>query len=290
MGGVVNVESVSVDAFEEISEVIIMSICAAVAIVVQIQAVEARRVEAVPDALRKRLKLAPFYKKHVDCDGFPILSSEKVGDEALLEAAYLIDHMLADLPKARRALIDNTVRFAVMAPTEQTTDVPEHSDLKPKEYWDRRARGVGATPQRPAVSCGAENLLNLPGDRYDAENILIHEFAHTIHEMGLNSVDATFDHRLASAFQRARERGLWENTYAATNYKEYWAEGVQSYFDTNRHDDHDHNHVDTRAELAEYDPGLFQLIDETFRKSPWRYERYEKRRAALRTSSTSTKP
>ena len=34
------------------------------------------------------------------------------------------------------------------------------------------------------------------GARYSAENILIHEFAHAIHEMGLVHVDPTFDRRL----------------------------------------------------------------------------------------------
>ena len=33
----------------------------------------------------------------------------------------------------------------------------------------------------------------------------------------------------------------------------------------------------TRLELAEYDPDLFKLIDEVFKQSPWRYERYDKR-------------
>ena len=44
--------------------------------------------------VRKALKLAPFYKKHVDVGGFSIVSSEKVSNYALLEAAYLINQML----------------------------------------------------------------------------------------------------------------------------------------------------------------------------------------------------
>ena len=45
-------------------------------------------------------------------------------------------------------------------------------------------------------------------------------------------------------------------TNAAVNHHEYFAEGVQSWFDNNRVNDHDHNHVNTRALLLEYDPGL----------------------------------
>ena len=50
------------------------------------------------------------------------------------------------------------------------------------------------------------------------------------------------------------EEGLWKGKYAATNFHEYWAEGVQSWFDTNRENDHDHNHVNTREELKDVRP------------------------------------
>ena len=235
------------------------------------------KVGPVPDAVREAFKLDAFYKKHVDYHGFPILSSEKVSDAALLEARHLIDQMLKDRRDIVQALIENKVRFAVMAPAEQTTDVPEHSDLTPKEYWDKRARGLGATRRRPAVSCGEENLLNLKGDRYARETILVHEFAHAIHEMGLNSLDPKFDARLKAVFDAAIKKGLWEKTYAATNHKEYWAEGVQSYFDTNAPPGGVHNDVNTRDRLAKYDPELFAIIDEVFRQSAWRYVRYDRR-------------
>ena len=43
------------------------------------------------------------------------------------------------------------------------------------------------------------------------------------------------------------EEGLWKGKYASVNHHEYFAEGVQSWFDNNRENDHDHNHVNTRA-------------------------------------------
>ncbi len=66
------------------------------------------------------------------------------------------------------------------------------------------------------------------------------------------------------AMKGAMELGLWEGKYASVNHSEYFAEGVQSWFDNNRQPDHDHNHVDTRAELKEYDPGLAALCEEVF--------------------------
>lgn len=235
------------------------------------------KVTPVPETLSKSLKLSPFYKKHLDVDGFPVLSSGKVADEALLEAAHLIRSMLKHRPDVIKALAKNKVRFAIMAPDEMTTDIPEHSDLKPKDYWDKRARGLGATKARPAVSCGEENLLNYSGDRYATENILVHEFGHAIHEMGLNSIDKEFDKQLMKIFTQSIDKGLWKKTYAATNRMEFWAEGVQSYFDTNRANDNQHNHVSTREKLKEYDPAFFALIDDAFRQNDWRYTRFDKR-------------
>lgn len=215
----------------------------------------------------------PFYKKMVSVGGFPVLSSENVSDYALLEAAYLIDVMLRDREDIRQALIDGNTRCAVMAYNEVTSQVPEHSDLKPNKFWDRRARGLGATRRRPVVSCGEENLLNYPGDPYHQENILIHEFAHAMHHMGLNRIDKEFQPKLSAVYKAAMEEGLWKGKYASNNDAEYWAEGVQSWFNNNRENDHDHNHVNTREELREYDPRLAELIESVFGPREWTYVR-----------------
>lgn len=234
---------------------------------------ESSRVTPVPEAVRAEFKLGPHYQKFVSAGGLPLVGSAKVNDAALLEARFLILQMVGHRPEVLTEMARNKVRFAIMAANEFTTDIPEHSDLSPKLYWDRRARGLGATRVRPAVSCGEENLLCLPGDPYAAENILIHEFAHAVHQMGINSLDKTFQTRVQAAFDAAAKAGLWKNKYAGTNPSEYFAEGAQSWFDTNRVNDHDHNHVHTRAQLKQHDPGLAKLCEEVFGDREWRYAR-----------------
>lgn len=239
-------------------------------------------VAPIPDSLRATFQLAPFYQRHLLVGALPVVGSTNLSDAALREAAWVLRHMLEgrdDLPSAMAA---NRTRVAIMAWNEFTTDVPEHAHLQPRVYWDRRARGLGATPSAPAVSGAEENLLDYPGDPYPTENILIHEFAHAIHAMGLSRTDPTFDTRLSAAFQDATRRGLWKGTYAATNHEEYWAEIVQSWFDDNREDDSLHNHVNTRAELVAYDPAGAALCREVFGDRPWRYFRPRLRPAADR--------
>ncbi|MDJ0973955.1 MAG: hypothetical protein QNJ98_05810 [Planctomycetota bacterium] len=229
------------------------------------------KVGPVPDTLRKALRLEPFYAKHVDCHGFPILGSSKVSDRALLEAAWIVDHMTAGRRDVLKALAKAKVRLCVMAYTEMTTAVPEHKTLEPGKWWDRRARGLGPSKARPCVSCAEENLLAYPGDPYPRENILVHEFAHAIDLMALRTLDPAFESKLAVAYGNAVREGLWKGTYAGENKEEYWAEGLQSWFDTNRPPDSLHNHVDTRRELKAYDPRLAKLITEALGSSPWRY-------------------
>jgi len=223
-----------------------------------------------------------FYTQRIDAHGFPIVGSARVNPFALKEAAYLVDLMLANRPDVRAAMIKSGSRMCVLAWNEFTTEQPEFSwlgerehggfpGLPGKDYWDARARGLGGSATDPLCSCAEENLLGYPGDPYSTECILIHEFAHNIHLRGMANIDPTFDQRVKAAYDAAMRAGLWKGKYAGTNHHEYFAEGVQSWFDNNRFDDHDHNHVHLRAQLVVYDPGLAALCREVFGDTEIRY-------------------
>ena len=87
----------------------------------------------------------------------------------------------------------------------------------------------------------------------------------------MSNVDPSFDGRLQAAYDAAIENGLWKGKYAAVNHHEYFAEGVQCWFDNNRVNDHDHNHVHLRSELLDYDPRLAALCKEVFGDTELRY-------------------
>ncbi|MFO0977215.1 MAG: hypothetical protein U0996_12505 [Planctomycetaceae bacterium] len=229
-----------------------------------------------------------FYTQRVSAGGYPVVASAGVNPYALKEAAYLIDLMLAKRPDVRKAMIESGSRMCIIGWNEFTTDQPEFRQLAEypmrefpgldaKDFWDARARGLGGSQDDPFCSCGEENLLCYNGDPYSTENILIHEFAHNIHLRGLVNVDPYFDDRLKQAYDKAMETGLWKGKYASVNHHEYWAEGVQSWFDNNREDDHDHNHVNTRKELIEYDSGLAELCREVFGDTELRYTKPQTR-------------
>ena len=223
-----------------------------------------------------------FYTQRVSAGGFPIVASAQVNPYALKEAAYLVDLMLAKRPDVRAAMIQSGARLSILAWNEFTCDqpewkwlaatpVPDFPGVPARDYRDARARGMGGSLTDPFCSCAEENLLAYTGDPYSQENILIHEFAHNMHLRGLSNVDPTFDARVKQAYDSAMKAGRWKGKYASVNHHEYFAEGVQSWFDDNRENDHDHNHVNTRAELLAYDPGLAALCREVFGDTELRY-------------------
>lgn len=232
-------------------------------------------VNAPSESVRGQLHLGPFYQEYINDDGMPILASQKVSPYALLEAKYLVDHMLAHRPSIRGALLEHQVRLVVMATTEMTTDVPEQREMQPKSYWDHRARGLGGA----LVSCGEENLLCCPGDPYWAENILIHEFSHAIQDLAMDQLDPTFHDRVNEAYEAAVKSGTWDHSYAATNVHEYFAEGAQAWFNAGRPapDLDANNGIATREELKRADPKLAALLSEVFGDDSWRYIRPDQR-------------
>lgn len=221
------------------------------------------------------------YTQNLSAGGFKIMATDRVNPYALKEAAYLVDLMLANRPDAKKAMIDNGSRLIVLGHDEFVSDVPEYGwfvrnpvpnypGIIPTEYWSVRARGLGGTEVDPFCSCSEENLLGYENDLYAAESVMIHEFAHCIHRRGMAAVDPTFDTRLKETYARAIQKGLWKDTYAATNHYEYFAEGAQSWFDADREPNKDdkedkiQNGVNTREELRAYDPELAALCMEVF--------------------------
>ncbi len=114
------------------------------------------------------------------------------------------------------------------------------------------------------TSTTEENVLCLDDDAYRGYSVFIHEFAHSIHLIGLSTVDPTFETRLQLAYDTAIASGLWAGTYAATNYFEYWAEGVTIWFNAHWSDAYMPGAINTREELAQHDDGLYRLVREFF--------------------------
>ena len=226
--------------------------------------------ECIVTSLPDSLALDPFYTKYVDVNGLPLVSSWRVPDSAFVAAHRTLYAMTKMLPQAvLDSMVAHGTRVAIMGRYEGTTDIPEHHHLVNDTAlnWDLRARGLGGDLELPLTSCAEENVLDYQIDKYHAEDILIHEFAHSIHLIGLMLAVPDFDDRLRQCYEQAKASGILDGTYRITDKEEYFAEGVQDWFNTNAempHTDGKHNWCNTREELRQYDPGLYALIAEYF--------------------------
>jgi hypothetical protein len=92
--------------------------------------------------------------------------------------------------------------------------------------------------------------------------VVLHELAHAYHDQVLGFDDP----RIIEAYQQAMDSGLYDEVlahdgrrvrhYAATDHKEYFAEGTEAYLYRNDF------YPFVAAELAEHEPRLYKLLGE----------------------------
>lgn len=223
---------------------------------------------------KDRTAARQFYRKHIDVQGMPVVAAGAVTDLALQRTWSIVTHLLAGRSDLAQALVRNRMYLIVIGKDQVYTDMPEHRDHPNPAYQNERVRGTGGRP----TSFGEENLLSLPLDRYDDESIAVHEFCHTI-DGTLRSLDRTWEERKNRAYRNARQKSLYQDTYAGSNAGEYWAEIAQAYFDCNRINNWNHGPIGTREQLKVYDPEGYDLVRTAFNLKPeqdWRYHFLQK--------------
>lgn len=235
---------------------------------------------ATPARPPRVLALDAFYAQHLDARGIPVIASAKVQPRALAAARSLAREMLAHRPDLAAVLVRRGYRIAVIAQDEALLDLPEmrawtkparddprltrceikHYDarigrLTDRQYWDARARGIGGRHMVAAE----EDLLGLPLNRYFGETIFVHEFSHQILD-AIRAGDQPLYARLEAAYAKARAERLWEGEYTMTTIDEYWAEGSQFWFDSNRLQVFDGRRILDHTDVAAYDPALYAVL------------------------------
>ena len=284
-----------------------------------------------------------FYKKGIMVQDILIATSERISDYAILESAYLFDHIMKSIDKdVAQRIRDQKVLCILIGHDELTSEVPQFTTDKTGkdlDFYNWRRRGfLTRVNKRPVVLFAEEDVLEYEGGM-QIESILIHEFGHVIDGAGFSEEQ---DKRLGQAFTKAKFKGIWNDgraaqrfrrvtgdkpvllldaleksfpdqpreflktcldsgdilvngeksnsdvkvtgedkvlivfggkkeCYASKNKAEYFAEGVQCWYNTNRTMDHDHNHIHTREGLKKYDPGLAALCEEVLGDHEWRF-------------------
>ena len=205
-----------------------------------------------------------FFSKQLNYEGILIKASADVDDKALLEARHRLALLLQHLPQVSDNLSRKGAELHIIGKNQVTSDLPDYRDLKGKKIYeggltvDERTRGLGGLH----TSCGEENLLHLPHDRYRGCDICVHEFAHNIQDEG---VDSAVRAKIRAQYHRSLEQGLWQGSYAATNESEFFAELTMWYFGT-------HGNLGMTSPkpangpqgLKTYDPAAYTLLDDFY--------------------------
>lgn len=226
------------------------------------------------------LALDPFYAKHLDAGGIPVVASTRAPDAALRRARQLIEGMLAHRPDLAAELVRQGYRVAVLAEEEGVLDLPENAHwtkpaeddprltrcerkhyeerigrLTHRQYWDARARSMAGK----LTSAATEDLLGLESSRWYGETIFVHEFAHNV-LFAIEAADPELYRDIEAAYARALAAGRWKDEYAATTVHEYWAEGSQFWFNSNKIAVMNGQRVLSAEDLAAYDPPLHAVL------------------------------
>lgn len=213
------------------------------------------------------LGLDPFYVKYLDGYGTPVVSSDKVSDEALARACRITGNMVSLRQDVRHALAANSHRVAVIAVDERTTDIPEYTNLDtvfPRTDWNTY-RAVSPTSVRPVSSTSEENLRCLSGDIYDGESALVWTLAHGVRDLGIVQVEPEFGDEVQAAYAAAMANDRWAGTSAAAGPDDYWIAGSLAWFGASTH-----LPVASREDLGSYDPGIASLLARYFPANDWR--------------------
>jgi hypothetical protein len=179
-------------------------------------------VKPITDAQASEYELDPkFFKKGTMAQGILIATSEKVGDYALLEAAYQITHVMSALKPGFGDRIREAKPIVILvAHNENVSDIPQFTtDKTGKEldFYNWRNRGfLTLIGKRPAILAAEEDILEYEGGM-QSESILIHEFAHLVHRPGF---PAGFDDDLKNIWQATKDAGtLWNDGFAAQKFR-----------------------------------------------------------------------
>lgn len=177
------------------------------------------------------LSAKEFYKKFKKTSGLNVKGSSSIEDDSLTKAVLIIEKMISKRPDIRERLIRENAEVVIIAKNENYCDIPEARDLKDKKTFDGRSFcdicGGGGVIGRPITTVCEDNLLKTKNDPYHGtEDILTHEFAHTMHIMGMNEADKK---NVTKLYEEAKKNEVFlknadnQPTYMMANEQEFFA-------------------------------------------------------------------
>jgi hypothetical protein len=195
-------------------------------------------------------------------EGIEFLASTNISAAAVKRAQEIVRAMVSKAPEIRARMAAEGFKVEIIGKDQVISDLPDYANLKGKKTFDGRSfdtgtRGVGG---KNRCSIGEENLLCLPDQHYTREDILVHEFSHSM----MSNMDAELAAAVDAAFRNAVDKSLYPaKIYMMANKNEYWAEGTQAWFDVTVRKDVNGG-INTRGAVKEHDPDLAAVLEKVY--------------------------
>lgn len=210
-----------------------------------------------------------YYTQMISWQGIRLLANSEVSELAMFTAAESVFNLLRYRPDIAEAIASHGGRYAIAPVGGVAVDLPEFSHLKGQYTFDGRlyddVEALGGNLWIPLSSTTEANVLKLPSDRYSTQNVLIHEAAHLIENVGFDEVLRA---ELTAAYGNATQLPIWSGTYASANEDEYFATITEAYFGVSR-EDYIFGTINTRDKLKINDPQGYTLVEKIYGSDPW---------------------
>jgi tetratricopeptide (TPR) repeat protein len=145
---------------------------------------------------------------------------------------------------------------------ERTTAHPSRAGLRGRRTFDGRVwddvRGIGGL----RAATGVEALDEAAQSGFDT---LSHEVAHQVH---LHAFSRETADRIRDLYREALAEGRCLDFYAASNFAEYFGQGVEAFVSYGKRPTSEATHGHTRFELMRVDPPLHALIESLVSHDP----------------------
>ncbi|KAL3891520.1 hypothetical protein ACJMK2_003781 [Sinanodonta woodiana] len=172
-----------------------------------------------------------------------VAATHDVSDNAHKIAATTVARMTQHMSPSLFQTLTTQCKVGLFTKAETLTVYPEYSELATPPGCESSCSGYCANSctfdgRKYSSLAGAggsravvldDNVLCNSNDAYNKRsNILVHEFAHTIHGYGLSS---TLTNRISAAYAQAKASSTWlTDAYSMANKFEYFGAASQSFF------------------------------------------------------------
>ena len=196
------------------------------------------------------LGLDIFYQKYADANGIAVVAPSEVSDEKMALVRAVVTGMLSTRTDLLDILVAYPARVAIYKYNEEDGGIVQLPELY---FLSNNVIGY--------VHKGYNEIVTgVPAVEPNC-NTLIHELGHAVHyAIDEQAGAADFNARLEAAYQAALNAGRWQGLYASRNYREYWAEAVQFWFQETM----PISLIATYPTLSDYDPDVAELVEEVF--------------------------